>query len=432
MEARLRDDGEEMSQIEDLRQRRIREATLAKVELAKSEQRLAHLKTRLRQFEQDQQERQNAVQENRTQLDQSVDRVQEAERTVLSVEAEVAELYLRKEELAQQTVSISEGRDRVRENRAELLQEATSIRGRVRKLETEMHQQELDSGEIRHQRDTLVGRLREDYDIDLAELEHTPTEEEERQRAEVDEEISGLRRKITNIGNVNLEALDELDELEIRFTELSTQYEDLTGAKNSLESIIEKINADSRRLFIATLETVREHFKTLFRKLFGGGQADIIIEDDIDILESGLEIIARPPGKEPRSISLLSGGEKTLTCVALLLAIFRSKPSPFCVLDEVDAALDEANIERFIGVLDEFLDKSQFIIISHSKKTMTCAGTLYGVTMQESGISKRVSVQFDDVSEDGEILKTANEASDGSESADSASSETEDGDTQAA
>jgi len=124
----------------------------------------------------------------------------------------------------------------------------------------------------------------------------------------------------------------------------------------------------------------------------------------MDILESGVEIVARPPGKEPRSISLLSGGEKTLTCVALLLAIFRSRPSPFCVLDEVDAALDEANIDRFTHVLKGFLTWTQFIIVTHSKKTMTCANTIYGVTMQESGVSKQVSVRFEDVSDTGEVL----------------------------
>ncbi len=180
-------------------------------------------------------------------------------------------------------------------------------------------------------------------------------------------------------------------------------------------------NTDSRRLFSETLETVRGHFQQLFRDLFGGGQADIVLEENVDILESGIEIVARPPGKEPRSISLLSGGEKTLTCVALLLAIFRSRPSPFCVLDEVDAALDEANIDRFTQVLQDFLTWTQFILVTHSKKTMTCANTIYGVTMQESGITKQVSVSFEDVSEDGQILpsalRRANETSDSSEDA---------------
>ena len=193
-----------------------------------------------------------------------------------------------------------------------------------------------------------------------------------------------------------------MESLESRFKTLSDQYQDLTAAKTSLEKIIDKINADSRRLFAETLETVRGHFQKLFRDLFGGGQADIVLEEGVDILESGIEIVARPPGKEPRNISLLSGGEKTLTCVALLLAIFRSRPSPFCVLDEVDAALDEANIDRFTSVLQEFLAWTQFIIVTHSKKTMTCANTLYGVTMQESGVSKQVSVRFEDVSDDGQ------------------------------
>jgi chromosome segregation protein len=175
---------------------------------------------------------------------------------------------------------------------------------------------------------------------------------------------------------------------------------DLVEAKASLERIVQRINIDSRQLFLTTLETIRGHFQELFRKLFGGGMADIVLEDEADILESGIEIIARPPGKELRSISLMSGGEKTMTAVALLLAIFRSKPSPFCILDEVDAALDEANIGRFTAVLREFLDRSQFILITHSKKTMACADVLYGITMQESGISKRVAVRFEDWPDD--------------------------------
>src|SRR5207245_5019810 len=134
---------------------------------------------------------------------------------------------------------------------------------------------------------------------------------------------------------------------------------------------------------------------------FGGGMADVVLEDENDILDCGIEIIARPPGKELRSISLMSGGEKTMTTVALLLAIFRSKPSPFCILDEVDAALDEANIGRFTLVLREFLELSQFIIVTHSKKTMATADMLYGITMQESGISKRVAGRFEDWPDDG-------------------------------
>src|SRR5262249_35285420 len=154
---------------------------------------------------------------------------------------------------------------------------------------------------------------------------------------------------------------------------LRTQHDDLAAAKRSLEEIIAKINQDSRRMFLETFTAIRGHFQELFRKLFGGGMADVVLEDENDVLECGIEINARPPGKELRSISLMSGGEKTMTAVALLLAIFRNRPSPFCILDEVDAALDEANIGRFTAVLREFLDRSQFILITHSKRTMAAA-----------------------------------------------------------
>jgi chromosome segregation protein len=215
-----------------------------------------------------------------------------------------------------------------------------------------------------------------------------------------EEEIADLRRKIAKLGSVNLDALDELADVEKREGDLRRQHDDLTDAQNKLVEIITKINADSRRLFVETLATVRVHFQELFRKLFGGGTADVVLEDESDPLESGIDITARPPGKDLRSISLLSGGERTLTAVALLLAIFRSRPSPFCLLDEVDAALDEANTARLAGVLREFLDRSQFIVVTHKKRTMAIADVLYGVTMQESGVSKQVAVRFEDWPED--------------------------------
>ena len=149
-------------------------------------------------------------------------------------------------------------------------------------------------------------------------------------------------------------------------------------------------------MFIDTLAAVRGYFQELFRKLFGGGQADIVLEEAADVLESGIEITARPPGKELRTLSLLSGGEKTLTAIALLLAIFRNKPTPFCILDEVDAALDEANTIRLAGVLREFLDLSQIIVVTHKKRTMAAADRLWGVTMLESGVSRLLPMRFED------------------------------------
>lgn len=405
LETQIAEAGREVLQLDDERQTHSRQTTVAKVELAKQEERLGNLRTRLRQFQHDQQERRRAIQENLHQLTQCRQRTRESCFTILVAESELAELYLVKERLAAGLALMASGRELKRAQRSELSQQSHALRGHARKLEEQLHAKELAAGEIRLERTSLASRLRDDYGIELAELEHVPSDEEKRQREEVDQEITDLRRKINNIGSVNLDALSELEELETRFNNLSAQYKDLSSAKASLEQIIHKINADSRRLFSTTLEAVRAHFQELFRKLFGGGQADIVLEEGVDLLESGVDIVARPPGKELRSISLLSGGEKTLTCVAMLMAIFRTRPSPFCVLDEVDAALDEANIERFVGVLKDFLSWTQFVVVTHSKKTMACASTLYGVTMQESGISKRVAVRFEDVSDNGEIRK---------------------------
>ncbi|MEZ6048287.1 MAG: hypothetical protein R3C11_22475 [Planctomycetaceae bacterium] len=225
----------------------------------------------------------------------------------------------------------------------------------------------------------------------------------EQVREEIESRVSKLRQRLKTMGSINTESLEQLDSLETRFAHLSMQLEDLTQAKNALEDIIRRINTESRRMFIETYDSIRENFQDLFRKLFGGGNGDIILEDPEDPLECGIEIVARPPGKELRSISLLSGGEKTMTAVALLMAIFRSKPSPFCILDEVDAALDEANIGRFINVVKEFQSETQFIMITHRKPSMTVTDRLFGVTMEESGVSKRLTVQFEDIKENGEF-----------------------------
>jgi chromosome segregation protein len=220
-------------------------------------------------------------------------------------------------------------------------------------------------------------------------------------RPEIEARVNRLRKQLKLMGAVNTDSLRDLELLETRYTQLAAQLQDLVEARQTLEDIIRKINSESRRLFAETFETIRKNFQELFRQVFGGGEGDIILEDPNDVLDCGIDIAARPPGKELRSISLLSGGEKTMTAIALIMAIFKSKPSPFCILDEVDAALDEANVERFTAVVKAFQSTTQFIMITHHKRSMTVADVLYGVTMEESGISKRMSVRFEDVSDDG-------------------------------
>ena len=407
LEANTLDGEQRAAELEKRLQGHTRQATAAKVELAKSEQRLEGLRTQRQQLETDQRERSQAIADVQDQLDQTLRRREQGELSILRLESELAELYLRKEASSREVARHMADRQAVHAERTALAAQQEQVRRRLRHLEEQQHRLELSAGELHHERNTLADRLREDYGIEISQVDQAETPEQEQQRTEVEAEINDLRNKINRIGAVNVDALEEVDDLASRYESLSGQYRDLTQAKESLERIIQKMNTDSRRLFTETLEAIRQNFQVLYRKAFGGGRADIVLEAGVDVLECGIDILATPPGKPSFSNSLLSGGEKALTAVALLLSIFQFRPSPFCILDEVDAPFDEANIGRFVDVLKDFLTWTKFVIVSHSKKTMTAATTLYGVTMQESGVSKRVSVRFEDVSEDGHISAEA-------------------------
>ncbi len=210
----------------------------------------------------------------------------------------------------------------------------------------------------------------------------------------LEQQVAEMQSRLDAMGPVNVEAINEFEELEQRHNHLTQQHTDLVNAKEQLLQIIAKINTTTRQLFSETFEKIRENFQVMFTELFGGGKANLLLVDETDPLESGIEIIAKPPGKQLQSITLLSGGEKTLTATALLFSIYMVKPSPFCVLDELDAPLDESNINRFIRILTRFVSQSQFVIITHNKRTIGMADALYGITMEEHGVSKVVSVKF--------------------------------------
>ena len=203
-----------------------------------------------------------------------------------------------------------------------------------------------------------------------------------------------LRRAIEEIGEVNLMAIDEYRELDERYQFLTRQQEDLKLSLEGLQTAIGKINRTTRKRFRETFDQVNAKFQEIFPRLFRGGRAELRLTDEEDLLETGIDIIVQPPGKKLQNVSLLSGGEKALTAVALIFSIFLVKPSPFCILDEVDAPLDEANIGRFNEMVKEMAAISQFVIITHSKRTMEIADILYGVTMEEPGVSKLVSVNL--------------------------------------
>ncbi|XHR29929.1 MAG: chromosome segregation protein SMC [Chthoniobacteraceae bacterium] len=228
---------------------------------------------------------------------------------------------------------------------------------------------------------------------------------------EVEDLIQEIDGKLQSMGPVNIDAIQEYDELEGRYNFLEKQNADLEKSKAELLEVIAKINQTTKTLFADTFHQVKENFQEMFRELFGGGNANLILTDEDDPLESGIEIVARPPGKQPSSITLLSGGEKTMTAVSLLFAIYMVKPSPFCILDEMDAPLDESNIARFIKILDRFVSQSQFVVISHNKRTIAKGDIIYGVTMEEHGVSKLVSVKFtkrEDSGQSNDVIGTAN------------------------
>ncbi len=227
----------------------------------------------------------------------------------------------------------------------------------------------------------------------------------------IEELVAELTERIDSMGPVNMDAIQEYDELEQRHIFLEKQNADLVSSKAELLEVISKINHTTKALFAETFEKIRDNFQFMFTELFGGGRANLMLVDENDPLECGIEIIAKPPGKQLQSVSLLSGGERTMTAVSLLFAIYMVKPSPFCVLDEMDAPLDESNITRFIKILDRFVDQSQFVTITHNKRTISRADMLYGVTMEEHGVSKLVSVRFsgktDDAAKSGESVAKA-------------------------
>jgi chromosome segregation protein len=209
-----------------------------------------------------------------------------------------------------------------------------------------------------------------------------------------EEHITRLRQKIDRLGPVNMMAIDQFDELNTRHQFLTTQKKDLTDSITATQDTIRKIDETSKVRFREAFVAIKENFQRTFSTLFGGGHATIALLDETDVLESGIEVVASPPGKRLQSVQLLSGGEKALTAIALMFAIFKYKPSPFCVLDEIDAPLDDANIGRFVEMLQSMQEHTQFIIITHSRKTMEIADRLYGVTMEEPGVSKLISIDL--------------------------------------
>jgi chromosome segregation protein len=276
---------------------------------------------------------------------------------------------------------------------SDVVKKIDSDRKVLDEIRNNLYQLQMNSKDIDYRYSTIKERILSAYKQDI---ETVPVSDDVLEIDILNKEIEELKKKLDSYGTVNLVAIEEYDELKVRYDFLMQQQNDLLSAKESLHQVILKLNRTTKQMFMETFEKVREEFKNYFKMLFNGGDAQVYLIDEQDPLESGIEIICRPPGKKLQNVLLLSGGEKSMSAIALIFAIFKVKPSPFCILDEIDAALDEANVDRFSRILQEFSKISQFIVITHNKKTIINANVMYGITMQQSGVSKIVSVKFAD------------------------------------
>jgi chromosome segregation protein len=296
----------------------------------------------------------------------------------------IQDSVLKKKELQEEEGNLNKEMSKRRAKVIELKQDLV-------KLQQVIYDQKLKVQSLEYEKSKIKDYLQQVYDleIDLSRLETADNLLEE-----LEENKRKLQKKLNSIGEVNLVAIEEFQELKERRNFLEGQRMDLVTSKDNLKKAINKINRTSRQTFLETFEKIEKEFKKNYKFLFNGGRAKLILIDPDDLLESGVEIEVQPPGKKLQNVSLLSGGEKALTAIALIFSIFTVRPSPLCVLDEIDAPLDEANVDRFNHILKDFSKHAQFILISHNKKTMSNADVLYGVTMQTKGVSKLVSVKF--------------------------------------
>lgn len=365
-----------------------------KVKVASISQEKQSLQDQQRRLQQDLSEAEREMETNRAllqQLEQDMSALEQE--TVLQVEL-LNDLKLKKQQC---TESIEFKRAERTEWLHKLEQgenETRAQRQQLKQVEESLHQTEVRVTRLDVELENMLKKLAEEYELsyELAKVRYPVPEDIQGTQSKVRE----FKREIASLGDVNLGAIEEYARVSERFEFLDSQKNDLIEAKTTLYQVIKEMDQEMSKRFKTTFDAIRSHFGVVFAKLFGGGRADLILSEPDNMLDTGIEIVAQPPGKKLQNLQLLSGGERALTAIALLFSIIRVKPVPFCVLDEVEAALDEANVSRFAEYLREFSEMTQFIVVTHRKGTMEEADVLYGVTMQEGGVSKLVSVRLED------------------------------------
>ena len=371
--------------------------------------RLEALDEKIRLMEQ---EKKTAVEE-REKIESQID---ERRKSILGLDEREKELRSNLEESVEKRSELYSKRTTHEQETQELKEKAAGHEARIKQVRSvreaaneNRHRLEMELERLAGQRESLINRVKDSYQVDVTSLpegfDFYPNAEDEKDAdgQATAELVDELKDRIAKLGPVNVLAIEEYEEQKERFDFLTTQCDDLNEAKDDLLELISEINKTARERFLHTFNRVQENFQEIFARLFEGGQAHIQLADPDDPLESPIEVTARPRGKKPLHLGLLSGGEKALTALSLLFAIYSEKPSPFCILDEVDAPLDDANIDRFISIIHTFSENTQFVMVTHNKRTMECADSLYGITMQEAGVSKVVSVRLDQVGTDGTL-----------------------------
>ncbi|HXG37541.1 MAG TPA: chromosome segregation protein SMC [Bacteroidota bacterium] len=352
------------------------------------QQEIEHVTSRIQTLSETFDQRTADIAAAKEEIDRLAEEMRETEELLIATRAELDAL---KEKKLAADEELTAKRGQVHEIELKLKDERQKHEGRLQAT----HDLEIKLQELSMKAESLKGRAKEEFDIELTLQEFSDNEQYDFAAAR--EEVRATKEKIRSLGPVNFAAFEEYKSEKERLDFVNAQRNDLMESEKTLLATIDEINTTAQRLFLETFEKIRENFIATFKGLFDeGDECDLRLEEGVDPLEARIEIVAKPRGKRPTSIDLLSGGEKTLTAIALLFAIYLVKPSPFCILDEVDAPLDDTNIDRFTRILRKFSDNTQFIIVTHNKRTMEAANALYGVTMEEEGVSKIVSVRFNE------------------------------------
>ena len=382
---------EQIQSEKDKREEVISSCQELEIALAGKREKLQSLNSQLMDLQKNQAQIRDSIAEQQAVIDSDdqtrqelSSQIDEAQRKFLQIEQEKFEAEENVRRLEEEHVALIEGI-------AEAQKSMRKARREFDKHNRLRHHLEVTTTQLQMQLKAIAARILDKYQItmDQIEVEDNPVDD-----LELMGQIDTLKAEIEGLGSVNLVAIEEYEEHKKREDFLVTQREDLEKSLESVNQAIQKINQTSRQAFLDAFEQIRINFQEVFEELFGGGETELRLTEASDVLESGIDIIACPPGKRPQSITQLSGGERSLVAIALLFAVFKIKPSPFCVLDEVDAALDEANVLRFTNLIRKYAQQTQFIIITHNKRTMETADVMYGVTMEQAGLSKVVSAKF--------------------------------------